>query len=210
MAYFPMFIELTDCPCLVVGGGPVAWHKVCVLQDFGAKVTVVAQEVCEGIAKMPEVFWQEKEYEKTDIQGMGLVVAATSEEETNHRISVDCRELGVPVNVVDKQEDCDFIFPSYVKQGEVIAAFSSGGQSPLMTRYLKKQNESCVTPFIGELSAWLGRLRPEVKERVHQPEGRRRIYAKLLDLGIREGRIPSREEAECVLRVEKMKDDAKE
>ena len=42
MAYFPMFIEIENKNCLIVGGGTVALRKVQVLLDFGAKVHVVA------------------------------------------------------------------------------------------------------------------------------------------------------------------------
>ena len=45
MAYFPMFVDLTDSNCLVVGGGSVALRKVNVLLDFGAKVHVIAREI---------------------------------------------------------------------------------------------------------------------------------------------------------------------
>ena len=42
MAYFPMFVELENKKCLIVGGGKVALRKVMVLQDFGAIIEVVA------------------------------------------------------------------------------------------------------------------------------------------------------------------------
>ena len=50
MAYFPMFVDLTDKTCLVVGGGEVAYRKVKTLLDFDAKVTVVAESVCPRLA----------------------------------------------------------------------------------------------------------------------------------------------------------------
>ena len=49
--HFPLFVDLTDKPCLVVGAGPVAARKVRILADFGARVTVVAPAeggVCRG------------------------------------------------------------------------------------------------------------------------------------------------------------------
>lgn len=199
MAYFPMFIRLEGCSCLVVGGGSIAWHKACVLMDFGAEVTVVAREFCHGLKEQSGIVCQEKEYHKSDLAGMKLVVAATSDEGLDHQISEDCRELGIPVNAVDQQEDCDFIFPSYVRQGDVVAAFSSGGQSPLLTQYLKSESEAFVTPFIGRLSGWLGQLRPEVKRRIHQMEKRKAVYAELFALGLEKGDLPTREETENVI-----------
>ncbi len=37
MAYFPMFVDMTERECLIVGGGNVAYRKVIVMLDFGAK-----------------------------------------------------------------------------------------------------------------------------------------------------------------------------
>lgn len=49
MAYFPMFVDMTERECLIVGGGNVAYRKVIVMLDFGAKVTVVAEDICEAL-----------------------------------------------------------------------------------------------------------------------------------------------------------------
>lgn len=200
MAYFPLFIQLKDCPCLVVGGGPVAWHKACVLQDFGARVSVTAPKVCREIRNMAEVVWHEKPYEETDLEEARLVVAATSDKRLNHQIAEQCRERGILVNAVDQQEDCDFIFPSYLKQGEVVAAFSSGGQSPLLTQYLKRENEALITAFLGELAGCLGELRKEVKESIEPEERRRQIYEEVLRLGLERGEIPAKEELDQIIK----------
>lgn len=49
MAYFPMFVNLKDQLCLVVGGGMVAYRKVKVLLDFEARVVVVGENICDKI-----------------------------------------------------------------------------------------------------------------------------------------------------------------
>lgn len=52
MAYFPMFVDMTERECLIVGGGNVAYRKVIVMLDFGAKVTVVAEDICDELRKL--------------------------------------------------------------------------------------------------------------------------------------------------------------
>ena len=52
MAYFPMFVDMTERECLIVGGGNVAYRKVMVMLDFDAKVTVVAEDICEELRKL--------------------------------------------------------------------------------------------------------------------------------------------------------------
>lgn len=111
MSYFPMFIQLKGESCLVVGGGAVALRKVEVLQDFGAAVLVTAPAILPEIKSRNGVRWREGCFDPRDLKGQRLVVAATDCKEENHRISLLCRERGIPVNAVDQTEDCDFIFP---------------------------------------------------------------------------------------------------
>ena len=103
MAYFPMFVDLTNQPCLVVGGGTVAYRKVRTLLDFDAAVVVVAEEICDSIVELAAqadnrvelqtksfeeagtyVKLRKKLFEETDCDGMTIVVAATDDIFLNH------------------------------------------------------------------------------------------------------------------------------
>ena len=57
MALFPVLIEMKDMPCLVAGGGKLALHKAELLCAQGARVTVVAPEICEEITRLPVTFF---------------------------------------------------------------------------------------------------------------------------------------------------------
>ncbi len=194
MSYFPLFMELKDRDCLVVGGGRVAWRKVKVLMDFGAQVSVVAPEIIPEIRELGPAQQTEREFEDGDVQGRTLVVAATDDEVLNQRVSRLCQALGIPVNAVDQTQDCSFIFPAYIKQGEVVAAFSSGGQSPVMTQYLKAQIKPVMTEELGELAACLGSIRDVVHSSVKTEIARKHLYEELLQLGLQKGKNPETEE----------------
>ena len=190
MSYFPMFIELKDKPCLVVGGGKVALRKAEALRDFGARVTVVAPDIQEELLASEGVVCLEKHFEISDLEGQEPAVAATGDPEQNHRISRACREAKIPVNAVDQKEDCSFIFPAYLKEGEVVAAFSSGGQSPLIAQYLKAQTMPAMTSTLGELAEVLGGLRERLRHL--GPESmRKNIYQEILEFGLKTGTVPS-------------------
>ena len=165
MAYFPMFLDIEGKHCLVVGGGKVALRKVQVLLDFGAHVTVVAQQIEKEIKDIAEqtqrkadeissmgfprsqersesygqVTIYERAYTEEDLQDKVFVVAATDNAAVNHEIAEDARKRNIPVNAVDQPKDCTFIFPSYIRKKNVVGAFSSAGNSPVLTQYLKKQ-----------------------------------------------------------------------
>jgi len=189
LAYFPMFIELQNAPCLVLGGGGIARRKVMVLRDFGALVTVIAPEIQASIRQISGVKCIDREYQREDLMGRRLVVAATDNAALNHEISEACRAGGILVNAVDQPEDCDFIFPAYIRKGEVAAAFCSGGQSPAVAQYLKRQNHDVVTDLVGQLAECLGSLRQLVRERIPQQE-RKAVYERILQMGLAAGRVP--------------------
>lgn len=191
MAYFPMFVDLDKRPCLVVGGGRVAYRKVKVLQDFGARVYVAAPVICAEIYASEPVICTEKEFASADAEGMALVIAATDDAGENHRIADICAEKGIPVNAVDQIEDCSFIFPSYIRQKDVVAAFSSAGNSPVITQYLKRQAAELLTEQIGDLAEYLGNIREQVKELVPTEGQRKRVYEQLLQIGLETGRLPN-------------------
>lgn len=204
MAYFPMFVDISGRPCLIVGGGRVAARKFGVLMDFGADITVVAEEICEDIRRQAAGYGRARlltrEYRKEDCTDMILVIAATDDEAINHRIALDARELGIPVNAVDQPPDCSFIFPSYLRQEDLVAAFSSGGSSPVMTQYLKNRENDILTPYLGHVNAYLGGIRKYVKERFPDISLRRKAYNEILKFSLEEGHVPGDGELEDILK----------
>ena len=180
MAYFPMFVDIEKKKCLIVGGGTVALRKVQVLLDFGADVVVVAPEVIFKIKEYPVTVYQ-RNFEKEDLQGCELVVAATDDAGLNHEIAEAAQKQKIPVNAVDQQEDCSFIFPSYVREQELVGAFSSGGNSPVLTQYLKKYMAQILTAELGEANAYLGSIRPVVKRELDTEAMRKKVYQQVLN-----------------------------
>ncbi len=199
MSYFPMFIDLSGKRCLVAGGGRIALHKVEVLKEFGADILVVSPVILQEISEIEGISCRRKTFAQEDLKGQEIVVAATDDKELNRRISRACREKNIPVNAVDQTEDCTFLFPAYLKEGEVVAAFSSGGQSPVITQYLKERISPAVTPLLGETAACLGKLRREMRRCVKSEEERKKIYRTLLQIALREDEVPSKEVIEEVI-----------
>lgn len=203
MAYFPMFIDLTDANCLVVGGGEVAYRKVKVLLDFDAKVQVIAKEISLDLAALSEetdhLLLEQREFTPFDLQDRALVVVATNDSDLNGKISKMCGEGNIPVNVVDDQEKCSFIFPSYIKEQNLVGAFSSGGNSPALTQFLRNKEKEVLTPKLGELNEMLGRWRQPIKELFPLESSRKSAFEQLIDYALCYDGIPTDEEVEELL-----------
>ena len=189
MAYFPMFVQLKKKKCLVIGGGKIALRKIEVLKDFEADITVIAPEMITQIRQIDQICrifrtFMEKDFNEEDFKEAELVVAATNDPKVNSEISKICMQRKIPVNAVDQKEDCSFIFPSYVKEGEVVAAFSSGGQSPLITQYLKEKIKPDLNKELGQLAQILGSLRKLAKSCIATEQERKAFYKELLQIGL--------------------------
>ena len=94
------------------------------------------------------------------------------------------------VNAVDQKADCSFIFPSYIKEKNLVAAFSSGGNSPVLTQYLKGKEQEILTPFLGELNEYMGQIREKVIAQYDTEAERKRVFKEILCVAIDNGRIP--------------------
>ena len=125
MACFPFMMDIERKDCLVVGGGKIAYCKVTDLLQFGARVTVIANEICQEIREVSleeasHVGLVDRPFMESDLTGRFLVIAATNDEELNRRISKNCMDLGILVNAVDIKDACSFIFPAMIKKDELV------------------------------------------------------------------------------------------
>ena len=88
MDYLPIFYRIKQRACLVVGGGSVASRKVSLLRKAGADVTVVSTELCDELEKLASskaIRYLNRQYEKRDLDGCMLVIAATDQADVNEQ-----------------------------------------------------------------------------------------------------------------------------
>ena len=103
------------------------------------------------------------------------------------------------VNAVDQMEDCSFLFGSYVRQMDLVAAFSSAGKSPVMSQYLKAQMKSYLSEELGALNEYLGSIRKQVKDEVNTEALRKKVYQEIMELGLRNENLPKKHEIDAII-----------
>jgi uroporphyrin-III C-methyltransferase/precorrin-2 dehydrogenase/sirohydrochlorin ferrochelatase len=183
MDYFPLFLKVADRPCLVVGGGKVAARKIQLLQRAGAHVTVVSPRSCDEVlayADAGSVLYIHRDFQDEDLDGMVLVIAATSNKAVNSHIAELADRQRIPVNVVDSPELCSFIVPSMVDRSPVQVAVSTGGSSPVLARLLRARLESFIPAAYGRLARLVDDYRQSVKARFSNPAQRRYFWETVL------------------------------
>jgi len=141
--HYPVFLNVRERPVLVAGAGKVALRKTRGLVEAGARVTVVAPEPLEEFAALP-VRLLRRSFEPADLEGQYLAFAATDKREVNRRVSEEARRRGIPVNVADAPEECDFIVPARLNRGGVQIAISTGGEDPRRAAEVRRKLEEIL------------------------------------------------------------------
>jgi len=184
MNFLPVFYNISDKNCLVVGGGAIAARKAELLLKAEGRVRVVTIEAGDRLRELATTQTLEIEqraFTETDLQGVICVVAATDNETVNAEISRLAQARNIPVNVVDNPDLCSFIMPSMIDRDPVQIAISTGGVSPVLARMLRSKLESCIPGAYGELARLAEEYRDEVKASLPDVDSRRRFWESILE-----------------------------
>jgi siroheme synthase-like protein len=136
-------LKLSGRRCLVVGGGDIGLEKVEGLLACEGEVVLIAPEAIEPLRELAEegsIEWQRREYAGAeDLEGVFMVIAATSDTDVNIRIYDDAERRAMLVNVVDVPPLCNFILPAIVRTGPLAIAISTAGASPALAKRIRDQ-----------------------------------------------------------------------
>jgi precorrin-2 dehydrogenase / sirohydrochlorin ferrochelatase len=160
---FPVFLGLVDVPVLVVGGGPIGRRKALGLVAAGARVTVVAPDIVEGLAdEVAEV--RQRPYIPSDLDGHRLAITATGIVEVDAAVSADAQARGMQVNSADDPQRCTFILPAVARRGRVSIAVSTDGTAPALASWLRDRIAEYVDSIadIGAVAADLQAQRDDL------------------------------------------------
>ena len=125
---FPLFVSLSGKTVTVVGAGKIASRRIKVLLEYGARIRVIAPQICEEIRALSgslEII--EREYEGGDVSGSFMVIAATDSREVNQKAGADAKAEGINVSVADSREECSFYFPAVIRKGSISIGLVSDG-----------------------------------------------------------------------------------
>lgn len=190
MGYYPIFVEMTNRPCVVVGGGVVAERKVEALLNAGATVTVISPSLTGLLHSQVEagkIRYVGREYRSGDLIEYEMVFVTTDDKKVNSVVAQEARERGVWINAADDPPHCDFILPSVLQRGDLVVAVATGGSSPALSRAIREELESYFTSDYAELTEVAAEVRRELRQRSVSPgakawrqalgEGFRRLIA---------------------------------
>jgi siroheme synthase-like protein len=166
MAYYPVFLEMKERNCVVIGGGAIAERKVEGLVKAGANVTVIGSKITDGLKALLRegvIRHLAREYQASDRAGYDLVFVATDNADVNAVVFSEARSLRIWVNSTDDPAHCDFILPAVIRRGELTVAVSTGGVSPAVTRAIHQELDDYFTADYAQLVAVAAEVRRRLK-----------------------------------------------
>ncbi len=179
MDFLPIFINIRNRKCLVIGGGKVAAGKIALLSRAGARITVIAPKLdteLQGLLRQGIIVHRAEIFTPAHLEDATLVFAATNDRLVNQQISKAAEKLRIPINVVDNPDLCSFIMPSIIDRSPILVAVSSSGKSPVLARLLRARLETMIPEAYGRLATYAANFREQVKQHFSHPDKRRMFW----------------------------------
>ncbi|MFM9835910.1 MAG: siroheme synthase CysG [Methylophilaceae bacterium] len=183
MQALPIFFNIKNRHCVVIGGGDVAARKVTMLLKADALIMLVSPEICHEIKALVDekkINYVSASFEKTQLEGACLIIAATDDEAVNKAVSTAAKALNIPVNVVDAPDLCTFTMGSIIERSPIVIAVSSEGNAPVLARYIRTKIETMLPAGYGRIAAIAGEFRDVVKAKFPTTQGRRHFWESVL------------------------------
>ena len=165
--YYPVYLDVKERCCVIVGGGQIAEGKIAALLECGAQIRMISPEVTDEVQDMADtgvLSLEKREYRDGDLEGAFIAIAATDDSSLSRRIAKEAEERNVPLNVADVTHLCTFIAPAVVRRGEVTAAISTGGLSPALARKLRVELQASPVLDYADMAPMLSEVRLELRQ----------------------------------------------
>jgi uroporphyrin-III C-methyltransferase/precorrin-2 dehydrogenase/sirohydrochlorin ferrochelatase len=180
---FPISLKLQQQPCLIVGGGRIAYRKAVLLAKAGAILHVIAPEIEPDLLTL--VQQTQGQYiaaafkTQVNVRDYRLVIAATNDAVVNQQVFEACEAEKVLVNSVDDPPHCRFMVPAIIDRSPLIISVASNGTSPVLSRQIRTQLETLIPHGMGKLAEFSGKWRTTVKQKITNPDERRIFWEDL-------------------------------
>src|SRR5688500_4551113 len=168
---FPVSIKVRGQRIVIVGGGEEALNKARLATKTTASVVIVSPHVEADFSTLP-VTVLARAFAPGDLEGAALCFVADHGPD-GEAAKAAARARGVPLNVVDVPDECDFFTPSIVDRAPVTVAISSEGDAPVLARLVRAKIEAALSPDLGAVARLAGSLRDRVAALLTKPQARR-------------------------------------
>jgi len=169
---FPVSYKVQGQRIVIVGGGEDALNKARLALKTTASVVIIAGP--DRLPSLDELGLEIAPYgsDPAVLDIVALVFIAESGP-NGDAIKLEARKRGIPVNVVDVPEECDFYVPSIIDRAPLTVAVSTEGDAPVLARLVRAKIEAMLAPDLGRLARLAGSLRGRVASALGKVQAKR-------------------------------------
>ncbi len=178
---YPINLDVAGKSCVVVGGGKVALRKILGLLEAGARVKVIAPEICaqvDELIRRGEIFWTRAEFSPELLGDEIILIAATNSAEVNRHACEVAQARKILFNSVDA--DGNFNVPSRIRRGNFLLTVSTGANSPAFAKFVRQMLEAELGENFGAGLKIISRARREVKQLLPNQPAREKFWREIL------------------------------
>jgi uroporphyrin-III C-methyltransferase/precorrin-2 dehydrogenase/sirohydrochlorin ferrochelatase len=190
LSRLPAFFALAGKRAVVGGGGQAAAWKAELFSAAGAAVDVFSAQAGEdmrALAVAPPggtVVIHERAWTAPDLPGAAIAVAECGNDEEAARFAAAARTAGVPVNVIDRPDFCDFAFGAIVNRSPLVIGISTDGAAPVFGQAIRAKIEALIPKGFARWAEAARTWRPRVQALALSFRGRRSLWEKFAERAV--------------------------
>ncbi|HUA09261.1 MAG TPA: hydroxymethylbilane synthase [Candidatus Acidoferrales bacterium] len=163
----PIALRADGRRALIVGGGNVAVRKAEALLEAGIALSVVAPSIDARLRALLDGTGSivlERPYQRGDLDGVDLVIAATDSPQVNAQVVSDARAARVLACDASDGERGDFTMQATVRIGELTFTVDSGDSSPAFARRIARELRERFGPEYDRAARTLAQIRAYLRD----------------------------------------------
>lgn len=184
MSHYPVYLDLRNRPCFVIGGCGMAEEKVRGLLESKARVTVISTDLNEGLNRLAaegRIDWISRRFRRGDLRNACLVIVVGQPPAVTDAVWEETRGRNVLVNTLDDVPHCDFIAPAIVRRGDLTVAISTGGKAPVLAVRLRQRLERELGEEHAKFLELAGKVRKPLAQLWPDFATRKELWYRLID-----------------------------
>jgi uroporphyrin-III C-methyltransferase/precorrin-2 dehydrogenase/sirohydrochlorin ferrochelatase len=188
LAKLPVFLDLAARRAVVAGGtAPAAW-KAELLAAAGADVEVYAEELSPEMGQLIDrgaaagsLVHHARPWTPDVLRGAAVALADAETEADAEAFHCAARQAGVPVNVIDRPDHCQFQFGAIVNRSPVVVSISTDGAAPILGQAIRRRIETLLPSSLAQWGNLAKTVRGMVADRLQPGPQRRAFWERLSD-----------------------------
>ncbi|MCS4242913.1 uroporphyrin-III C-methyltransferase/precorrin-2 dehydrogenase/sirohydrochlorin ferrochelatase [Rhizobium sp. BIGb0125] len=192
LAKLPVFWDLTGKAVVLCGGSDAAAWKAELLLACGAQLHIYCPQRSLGetmcsltVRDLPNpaaaILHHDTEWSAECFLGAVLAIADCDDEQDAEVFFEAAKRAGVPANVIDKPQFCQFQFGSIVNRSPVVVSISTDGAAPILAQAIRRRIETLLPHSLQGWADMAQSLRERVNGKLAPGNARRNFWERFVD-----------------------------